>query len=247
MKTGVREKAEALEDSAVAELVRVADQEIAVGGFAVKVILHAFGGMIDAAAGFRHGEEIDERAGGIGDGNRRRSAPERFQAEEAFDGNVVQNENDALRGRTFLDDAAGCENDGFVEKLLGQFPMVGGRPASDIALTKQGRDEHPGISHDLFVAGQVERHGNIEPMPDAPEPALFGPPREELRGAVPINAKGLRNNIYRHRFAGGAQHGGEPCAGGREFACLGFHDYILSHPVHVLHELNVYIYSKTAF
>jgi hypothetical protein len=120
MKAGIREKAEALEDSAVAELFRVADQEIAVGCFAVKVILHAFGDMIDTAAGFWHGEDIHERARGIGEGDLRRAAPEGFQAEQTSGGNVMRDEDGTLCGRTFPDDAAGCENDNFIEKLFGQ-------------------------------------------------------------------------------------------------------------------------------
>jgi hypothetical protein len=50
---------------------------------------------------------------------------------------VVQQENRALRGHTLLDNTARGKDEGFIEELLGEFPMMGGRPAADVALTEK--------------------------------------------------------------------------------------------------------------
>ena len=74
-----------------------------------------------------------------------------------------EQEDRALRRHAFLDDTARRENEGFIEELLGQFPVMRGRPAADIALAEERRDKHPGIGNDLFAPGQIEGHRDIEP------------------------------------------------------------------------------------
>ena len=64
----------------------------------------------------------------------------------------MQQENSALRRDTLFDDATRCEDDGLVEKLLGEFPMMGGGPAADVAVIEERWYEDPGIGDDLFAA-----------------------------------------------------------------------------------------------
>jgi hypothetical protein len=82
-------------------------QQVAVGCFAAEITSQTFGDVIDAAASFRHGKEIHERARGIGDGDLHRSAPQRFHPEQTFGENVLQDEDGALRGDAFPDGRGG--------------------------------------------------------------------------------------------------------------------------------------------
>jgi hypothetical protein len=146
MKARVGNKAEALENSAILELLRVPDQERAIAILAVEISGKAVSDVIDAAARIGHGEQIHNRSGRIGDGNFGRTAPFAFKAEQTFFRDVMKHEDCALGCHSPFDDAARCEDDGFVKKLLGQIPVMGGRPAPDIAFAEQRGHQHPRIS-----------------------------------------------------------------------------------------------------
>ena len=62
----------------------------------------AIGYVINAASNFGRGDNINQRARGVGHCDFRRSAPQRFPAEEAVGGNVMQHEDGALRGRAWV-------------------------------------------------------------------------------------------------------------------------------------------------
>ena len=73
----------------------------------------------------RAGSEIDDL---------RRTAPQRFQSEEALRLHVVQHENRTLGDHALFCDPPRSEDEGFIEELFGEFPMMGGGPAADVAL-----------------------------------------------------------------------------------------------------------------
>ena len=175
MQARVCKKSEALEDGAVVELLCVADQQIAVSGLAAEIRAQAISYVIDAAADLRRGDHIDQRARGVRYRHFGRAAPQRFQSEETFGLHVMQHENRTLGGHAFFGDTPRREDEGFIEELLGEFPMMGGRPAADVAFAEERWYEHPGICDHLFAASQVQRHRNIEPVPYAPEPTLLAP------------------------------------------------------------------------
>src|ERR1700722_2097371 len=112
-------------------------------------------------------------------------------------------------------DTARCKHEGFVEELFGEFPMMSCCPATDIALTKKRGNKDPGICDDLFATGEIQRHGNVEPMPDPSEPALFSPACQKLRGVATLNSESLGRDINRDDFLGGTEHGSKACAGSR--------------------------------
>src|SRR5260370_40868864 len=106
-----------------------------------------------------------------------------------------------MRGHTLLHDPARREDKRFIEKLLCKLPVMGRRPASDIAWAEQRGHEDPGIGHDLLVTGEVKRHGNIEPMADAPQPApVWSRPRAAARpGAGRCRGPGTHRRPTRFR------------------------------------------------
>src|SRR5712692_6176847 len=75
---------------------------------------------------------------------------------------IVQKEACALRGYAPPDDAARRKHEGFIQELLGEFPMMGGRPAADVALIEERWYENPGIYEHLFATGQVQGDGNVK-------------------------------------------------------------------------------------
>lgn len=143
----------------------------------------------------------------------------------------MKQEDDALGDHAFFGDPASREDNGLIEELLRQLPVVGGGPAADIALTKEGRNQHPRIVDKLLAAGEIEWHRNIEPVPDAPKPALLAPSRQELRGTATVEPEGPCHNIDRHHLFGGAKHGGKPGTRGRQRAIFSIHSYTMTHEV----------------
>jgi transposase len=73
----------------------------------------------------------------IGDRNLGRTTPKRFQSEHAFEIYAMQQECSALRDHALFSNAARSKDEGLIEELLGELPMVRGCPAADVALTKE--------------------------------------------------------------------------------------------------------------
>src|ERR1700722_10293080 len=103
----------------------------------MKICGQAVSHMIDAAAHLWHGDHIDKRARRVRYRDFRRSAPQGFQSEQTFALHAMEPKSDALRVYALLNHTSGREYQGFVEELLGEFPMVGGRPAADVAFAEE--------------------------------------------------------------------------------------------------------------
>src|ERR1700722_11914939 len=131
----------------------------------MKICGQAVSHVIDAAADLWHGDHVDKRARRVRYRDLRRSVPQGFQSEQTFGFQAMELKNNARRCYSLLNDAAGSKYQGFVEELLGEFPMVGGCPAADVAFTEKCRDKHPGICNHLLAAGQIQWHRNIETVP----------------------------------------------------------------------------------
>ena len=93
--------------------------------------------MVDATARLGHGDHIDQRTRGVRYKHFYRTAPQRFRSEETFRLDVVQHENRTLGDHAFFCNTPCSEDQGFIEKLLGKFPMMSGRPAADVALIEE--------------------------------------------------------------------------------------------------------------
>ena len=228
MKSRVGKKSETLEDGAIVELLRVTDQQFAISRLAPEIVTQAIRHVIDAAPHIRCSDHIDKRARGVRDRDLGGAAPQSFQSEQASRFYIMQQECGALRGHMLQGDTARSKDEGLIEELLGEFPMMSGSPAADVALTKERRDKHPWICDDLFAASQIQGHGNIKPMPDPPEPALLSPARQKLCGFAPLDTESLCRNIDRHDFLGGAEHGSKPRSGSWQRVCVAFHGYIIT-------------------
>src|SRR5262249_5135365 len=121
-------------------------------------------------------DHIDEGACGIGYGNFNGTTPECFQSENALGIYVLQLESCPLRRYSLLGNTACGKDESLIKELLGEFPMVGGRPSADVGLTEECGNEYPGICNYLVDAGEIQRYRNVEPVPNPSEPALLSPP-----------------------------------------------------------------------
>jgi hypothetical protein len=79
----LRQKSQTFEDRTIAILVRVSDQKFEVWVLAVEICGQAFSDMIHSATGLGHGDQVDQRTGGVRNSNFRMTAPERFETKEA--------------------------------------------------------------------------------------------------------------------------------------------------------------------
>lgn len=146
------EISESLEDDAVIELPCVPDQQFPISGFSFEIRAKGISYVVDATADIRSGDHIDQRARGVRYMYFDRTAPKRFQSEETFWLHVVQDENGTLDDHALFCETARSEDEGFIEELLGKFPMMGCRPAADVALIEERWYENPGICNQLFAA-----------------------------------------------------------------------------------------------
>ena len=214
MKARVGKKAETLENGTVLELLRVANHKRSIGVLTLEITGKAVSDMIDAATCVGHGEEIDNRACGIGDRNLSRAAPLIFKTEQTLFRNVMEQENGPLRGNALFGDAAGCEDDGFVEKLLGKIPVMGGCPTPNIAFAEQSGYQHPRVGQNLLVSSQLERHGRIQTGANSRQPALATPSGKDPRRFVPTCTEGPGGSPYRYGFPAGSENRGQALASG---------------------------------
>src|ERR1017187_59199 len=189
----------------------------------MKIRGQALSHVIDAAADLWHGDDVDKRARRVRYRDLRRTAPQGFQSEQTFGFHAMEPKNHALRYHSLLNDAAGSKYQSFVEELLGEFPMVGGCPAADVAFTEKCRDKHPGICNHLLAAGQVQWHGNIETVTYPSQPALLSPAGKKLGGGSPVDSESLCRNVNRYHFLSGTENGGKPRSGGGQWFCFAPH------------------------
>jgi hypothetical protein len=84
--------------------------------------------MIDAAACIRHRQDVDQCARGIRNAHTHRATPNRLESEEACACQVVHDEMRSLCADALSRDTPGREDQRFVEQLLGEIPVVSGRP-----------------------------------------------------------------------------------------------------------------------
>jgi hypothetical protein len=168
---------ETLKDNTITKLLRVLDQQITISGLRCEIRAQAISYVVDATAHLWRGDHIDQRTRGVRYRHFDRTAPQRFQSEEPFRLHVAQHENRTLGDHAFFCNTPCSEDEGLIEKLLGKFPMMGGRPAADVAFIEERWCEDPGVCDHLFAASQVQRHRNIKPMSYPPEPTLLFPPR----------------------------------------------------------------------
>ena len=117
----------------IAELNRVPDEEVAIEVAGRQVGGKAVGDMIDAASSIRHREHVNQRARSVGDVDSCGASPDRLKPVETLIACVVDEKNDALGCRALMRDTAGCKDERLVEELLGEIPVMGRRPASDVA------------------------------------------------------------------------------------------------------------------
>jgi hypothetical protein len=94
----------------------------------------AFGNVINAAIGIRHRQHVDQGACRIRDVHALGAAPDCLEAEQALLRRVLEHEVDSLRRDALGTDALRRKDNGLVEELFGQVPMVSGCSATDIAL-----------------------------------------------------------------------------------------------------------------
>ena len=167
---------EALEDYAVIKFLCVPDQQAPISSLRFEIRAQAVSYVVDATAHLGRGDHIDQRTRGVRYRHSDRTAPQRFQSEESFRLHVVQYENRTLGDHAFFCNTPCSEDEGLIEKLLGKFPMMGGRPAADVAFIEERWYEDPGVCDHLFAASQVQWHRNIKPMSYPPEPTLLLPP-----------------------------------------------------------------------
>ena len=121
----------------------------------------------------------------------------------------MQSEDRALRGYTLVQQAASSENEGLIEELFREFPMVRSRPPANVGLAEQRGDKHPGVYNDLFASSKIHRHGNIEPTSYPSKPTLLSPPRQKFRGDATINPEGVRRYVDGNHFLAGAKDGSQ--------------------------------------
>ncbi len=143
---------ETLKDNAITKLLRVLDQQITISGLRCEIRAQAISYVVDATAHLGHGDHIDQRARGVRYRYLYRTAPQRFQSEVTFRLHGVQHEDRTLGDHTILCNTPRSEDQGLIEELLGEFPMMGGRPAADVALIEERWYEDPGICDHLFAA-----------------------------------------------------------------------------------------------
>jgi hypothetical protein len=93
--------------------------------------------MIDSTPYLGCRNHIDQGARRVRNCNLGGTTPQSFQSEEALGVYAVQQECSALRSDMFFSDAARGKDEGLVEELLCELPMVSGCPAADVALTKE--------------------------------------------------------------------------------------------------------------
>jgi hypothetical protein len=65
MNPRLRQKSQTFEDRTIAILVRVSDQKFKVWVLAVEICGQAFSDMIHSATGLGHGDQVDQRTGGV--------------------------------------------------------------------------------------------------------------------------------------------------------------------------------------
>jgi len=149
---GFCEISKALEDHTVIELHGVPDQQFTISGLSFEIRAKGISYVVDAPAHLGCGDHIDQRARGVRYMYFDRTAPKRFQSEETFWLHVVQYESGTLGDYAPFCETPRSEDEGFIEELLGKFPMMGGRPAADVALVEERWYENPGICDQLFAA-----------------------------------------------------------------------------------------------
>jgi hypothetical protein len=103
---------------------------------------------------------------------------------------MMRQENYTLSRHALLENTSSRKDDGLIEELFGEFPIMSGRPTADVALTEKRREEHPRIGYNLFVTCQFDWNMNIQAMTYSSKPALFAPACEHLGGSAAISSQG---------------------------------------------------------
>ena len=82
-------------------------------------------------------------------------------------------------------------------------------PSTDIGGRIESRDQHPGIIQNLLAFERIQLGSGVNPRPDAPQPALAGPAREQLGGLRPSDGKRGNDIINLNNVIGLPDHGYE--------------------------------------
>ena len=97
----------------------------------VQQVRQHLGYMADATAQRRPRQHVDQSTRRVGHLNSRAAAPDRLQADEIRGGHGVKLESDLAEHRLPVARARRRHHTKGPEDLLGQPPMLGGRPAAD--------------------------------------------------------------------------------------------------------------------
>ncbi len=142
------------------------NQQVSVGFLTVKICRYAICYVVNATAYLGGRDHVNQGARWVRYRDFDGTAPQRFQSKETSRFDSIQNENRALGIHARFCETSSCEDENLVKELLGQFPMMGCRPAANVAWIEEGWCEYPWIWEHLLATGEFERDGNVESMSD---------------------------------------------------------------------------------
>ena len=153
------EEAKAFEDSAIADVVAIAQKGGIITFIAGEVNGQTIGYVLNAAAKGRVIQHVDDCAVGVRDKNFAVRSPDGFGAEDLLLVDVLQDEGCTVALLGFLAHGPRGHDDDIAEYLLGQVPVLGCATPADIGGIEQGRHKYPGVVEDMDAFERVERDG----------------------------------------------------------------------------------------